>query len=278
MSADNINDGIDRCLIDARVHDESVSYRQRFIGREEIERLRHIQFEHISDTAAMELLQIPKGVFRLVCEAGWIVRSEPNDVPPVVSGYIKHQPLLDLIARLHGFAPASGVERPKGVIKLRNLNLRRTTDLQRLLGLFRAIAVGDIKPVGQDECLSIGELIFSQSEVDKHVASWFVARGLTLQQISELMDTHYDAVKNWVDEGLLLATKEPLEHGSPWVVHLRDFVDFLQTYAPLARQAKECNSTTRGLTSRLTDAGIRPLEPEGGRGTLVKITDLMTLC
>jgi hypothetical protein len=160
------------------------------------------------------------------------------------------------------------------VVQLRKLNLRRTTDHQRLIGLFRAIAAGEIVPIGHDESLTIGGMMFSQDSVDKRIASWFVARGLTVEQVSDLTGAHYDAVKGWIDMGLLPATREPLEHGSPWVVDLRDFTSFLQSYTALATQAKACESSTRGMTARLTRLGVPIIEPANGRGTLVKLSDM----
>lgn len=274
VSADRINDGIDRCLIDAQVHDEAVGYRQRFIAFDEIERLKQVQFEHMDDTEARAILQVPQAVYSLMCDSGWITRADQNDIAPVVSGYIKHLPLLNLIERLRTSAQANMNPNGGSVVQLRKLNLRRTTDHQRLIGLFRAIAAGEIVPIGHDENMTIGSMAFSQDAVDKRISSWFVARGLTIEQVSNLTGAHYDAVSAWVEGGLLPATREPFEHGSPWVIDLRDFTSFLQTYMPLAHQAKTCGSSTRGLATQLNRLGIPIIELQNGRGTLVKMPDI----
>jgi len=274
VTGERINDGIDRCLIEARIHDEAVGYRQRFLSFEEIERLKQLQFEHINDTAAMEILQVPKAVYSLMCDAGWVTRAEPNDIAPVVSGYIRHVPLLGLIERLRTSAQENKNRIWGEFVRLRDLNLRRTTDLQRLIGLFRSICAGKLNPIGHDENFSIGGLMFSQSEVDERIASWFVARGLTLQQVSALTGAHYDAVKGWVEDGLLPASREPLEQGSPWVIDLHALTTFLLSYTPLATLAKSCKTTSRSLHSRLEMSGITPVETVAGRGALVKLSDL----
>lgn len=49
---------------------------------------------------------------------------------------------------------------------------------------------------------------------------------------------------------------------------------FLQTYTPLAWQAKACNSSTLGLTTRLERLGVKPIEPVDGRGALIKLSGL----
>lgn len=276
VTAERIQQGIDDCLIAASVNDEAMGGRQRFISRATLDQLKQAQYEHVSDTYARDLLGVHQAVYSLMCEAGWITRATPGDVPPVVSGYVKHLPLLDLINRLRESAIANKDRRDVASIPLRELNYRRTTNYQRLLALFRAVAAGELKPMDYEEGLSIGGLRFAQDEVDQRIASWFVERGLTAQQVSALTGAHYDAVKGWIDSGLLLATQEPLEQGAPWVVDIRDLITFLQTYAPLAWQARLCESTSRGLAGRLERAGISPLGSEqSGRGALVRISDLL---
>ena len=277
VSTERINDGIDRCLISASNYDQDAAYRQRFLSREEIERLRQVQYEHVNDTYAHGLLGVPPAVYSLVCEAGWITRAHQDDVAPVVSGYVEHLPLLDLIERLRKSALHNKDRKIVASIPLRQLNFRRTTNKQRLLDLFRAIASGELTPVDHDEHLSIGGLMFAQDEVDQRIASWFVERGLTLQQIAVLTGAHYDAVKSWADMGLLKTSREPMEQGAPRVVDLRDFVQFLQTYSALAWQAKACKSSSRGLSSRLQNLGVNTIDSlDTGRGTLVRMSDVFS--
>ena len=276
VSVARINDGIDRYLIHARDPAPAVDYRQRFLSAKEIARLRKVQFEHIDDAFAIALLCVPKAVYGLMCEAGWIARDDPNDIAPVVSGYIQHVPLLALIEKLRTWATENTRRKIVESIRLRELNFRRTTNHSRLVALFRAIAAGELTPVDHDAHFTIGELMFAQDEVDQRIASWFVERGLTVQQVSALTGAHFDAVKNWVDMKLLPASREPLEQGAPWVIDLRDLISFLQTYSSLAWQAKVCQSSSRGLTSRLNALGVTPIEPEDGRGAIVKLGDLFS--
>ena len=72
------------------------------------------------------------------------------------------------------------------------------------------------------------------------------------------------------------ATREPLEQGAPWVIDLHDLVKFMQTYATLASQAKATGSTSRGINSRLQQIAVDPIQPDGGRGALVKLADLFS--
>lgn len=272
VSCERINDGIDRGMIEARIHDQAAGYRQRFLQKSEIDRLVALQTENIADETARQVLGVSKTIFEFMDEAGWIERANPYAVVPVVPGLVQHVPLLQLMKRLRVAAQQASAPGGAVVVRLRDLNLRRTTDRQRLVSLFRAIGAGELKPVGDDGRDGIGGLMLLQTDIDSRVASWFVARGLTVEQVSELTSAHYDAVKGWVDSGLLPATREPLEHGAPWVIELKSLVTFLLTYAPLATQAAACGSTSRGIAAMLDRRGLEPLGNPSGRGSVVKIS------
>ncbi len=277
VTRDRINDGIDRGIIVARIHDEAAGYRQRFLHKVEINRLVAVQAEHLSEATARQVLGVSKSIFALIDEAGLVERAELFAVEPVVSGLVLHVPLLRLIKRLKNAMPPGGGQSEAVGVHLRDLNLRRTTDRQRLVSLFRAIGSGELTPIGDDDEHGIGGMMFRQSDVDARVASWFVSRGLTVEQVSELTSTHYDAVKGWVDSGLLPASREPLEQGAPWVIELKALVRFLLAYAPLATQAAACGSTSRGLAAMLERRGAKPIGNPSGRGSVIKVAALFEL-
>ncbi len=102
-----------------------------------------------------------------------------------------------------------------------------------------------------------------------------VSKGLTLQQISVLTSDHYDAVTGWVKAGLLPAVQLVGEHGSPWVVELKDLVGFLLTYSPLASLAGATGSSSRGLVAKPQTMGVSVIARAGPRGALVKVSDLI---
>lgn len=244
VSRDRVNEGIDLGLIDARVHDESAGYRQRFLHHDEIDRLLTSQLEHISDGSARKVLHVTEAIYRLMDEAGWVERASKDSVAPVVTGLVRHIPLLQLILRLKKVAQdASGVAVGK-TMPLRDLHLRRTTDRGRLVELYRSILSGELAPIGDDGAPGLGGLLFPVEQVDARIASRLVSKGLTLQQISVLTSAHYDAVAAWVKAGLLPATQMVGEHGSPWVVELKDLDGFLLTYTPLASMAGAAGSSS----------------------------------
>jgi hypothetical protein len=275
VSRDRVNDGIDLGLIEARVHDESAGYRQRYLHREEIERLLNSQLEHISDGSARKVLHVSKAIYRLMDEAGWIERVSKDSVAPVVTGLVRHVPLLQLIRRLKMAAAGMAGSAYGEAIPLRDLHLRRTTDHGRMVELYRSILTGEFAPIGDDGAPGLGGLLFSVDQVDARIASRLVSKGLTLQQISGLTSAHYDAVTAWVRAGLLPATQMLGEHGSPWVVELKDLIGFLLTYTPLASQARSSGSSSRGLAAKLGLIGVQVIETSGPRGALVKVSDLI---
>ena len=275
--AERLNEGIDRKLIDARVHDVSAGYRQRFVSKGEVDRLLEVQFDYINDTIAIKLLQVPEAVYMILRESSWITRSDIRTLAPVVSGDIQRGSLVALIHRLLSNTPLKRDSENVPFVLLKNLNLRLTTDRQRLINLFRAIALGELKPIGQDGSLTIGGLMFSEAEVERRICSKYVARCLTLEQVAFLTNAHYDAVKAWIDIGILPARKEPLALGKPWVIELHDLVTFLQTYIPLAFQARALKSRSRSLVSSLQRVGVTAIKPDGGRGALLRIPDLLAV-
>jgi len=196
-------------------------------------------------------------------------------VAPVVTGLDQHIPLLQLILRLKKAArDAAGMVVGK-TLPLRDLHLRRTTDRGRLVELYRSILSGEFPPVGDDGAAGLGGLLFPVEQVDARIASRLVSKGLTVQQISVLTSAHYDAVAAWVKTGLLPATQLVGEHGSPWVVELKDLVGFLLTYTPLASLAGATGSSSRGLVAKLETIGVSVIAPAGPRGALVKVSDLI---
>lgn len=276
VSAERLHAGIDQGLISAQEQGANASYRQRFLSREEVDRLKLIRDTHIDDTAAKRLLNVPKSVFRLMSEAGWLVRSEDEQLPPVFSGTIQKVALESLIEHLRLSLP-QGLFDPQVLpcVPLRDLTLRRTVERQRLLSLYRAILSGAIKPIGHDGSNGAGGLYLSQSDIDRHMNRSTVMVTLNVEQVSSMTGSHVDAVKGWVKEGLLPATKALDQHGSPWCVQITDLVSFLMRYTPLATLAADCSSTSRGISAALAKANIPTHRPSSGRGDLVLQSALM---
>ena len=96
-----------------------------------------------------------------------------------------------------------------------------------------------------------------------------------VEQVSSLTGSHVDAVKGWIKDGLLPATKAMDQHGSPWQIHITDLVSFLMTYTPLTTLASQGGSTSRGISATLTKANIPTHRPSSGRGDLVRQSDLI---
>lgn len=274
VSFQRINDGIDRKLIKASTYDYSSSHRQRFLRREEIDRLKLIQQEHFSDNNAIEFLHVSRSLFQLLTEAGLIKRSSVASTPPVVEGYVQRASLSALINMMKESVDKSSANVAGAVIFFRDLNLKRTTNRQRLFELFRSIESGELTPVAHDGTEGIGGFCFQRQAIESKVSSAYVERGLTLEQIKQLTSCHYDAVKAWVELGLLKATQSQAEQGSPWVVELKDLVQFLMTYTPLSHHATINGSTSRGITSKLEGIGVFPLAPASGRGATVRLSDI----
>lgn len=276
VSTAKINAGIDSKLITANVHDASMGYRQRFISSEEIERLKRLQTENMSDASVVELLKVPEGIFSIMSKANWFTRSDPSSVPPIVSGYIQRTPLLELIERLRLAAIAASQHRSGDFVRFKDLNFKLARNREKLVDLFRSFATLEIQPVGADSRFSVGGLQYSNEQLSKRISNRFYSITLSLKQVSFLTGAKYDAVKGWINMGLLPAAKDRFDGRAPWVIELQALLTFLQTYAPLAFHAKACQTSSRGLSTSLAHLGVRTVEPQEGIGTLLKISDLLT--
>ncbi|MEY8688727.1 MAG: TniQ family protein [Leptothrix sp. (in: b-proteobacteria)] len=277
VRAERLAQGIDDGLIQATCHDQAPGYRQRFLSRTEIDRLIEVRHAHVDAKQACQRLGVAASILQSLLDAGLVEVVDIKQIAPVTQGVILKRSLAALEHRLTLDQPLIQITASSTrLVSLRSLNLRRTTDRRKLHDLFVAIEVGSLRPVGIDGSEGIGGVLFEGDDVDARLASRVVARSLTAQQVSALTGAHYDAVRGWIDAGLLPATLEPLEQGAPWVVDIRGLITFLQTYAPLAGQAKQCDSTSRGLASRLERAGVSPVVVgQSGRGALVRISDLL---
>ncbi len=274
VSAERLHKGIDAGSIEARCDELAAGYRQRFLSAQEIARLCEIRDSHIDNSAAREKLGVSKGIFRLVCEAGWIVCSDPKTLPPVTSGFVQVDELDRLMQRLHPIVEKA-VSDEQGVVALRDLTLRRTTDRQRLIGVYQDIASGAIRAVGSD-VPGIGGLLFLQTDVDERLHSTTDMSRLTLERVSDLTGAHYDAVKGWVSDGILVAMQDKHAPGSPWLVDLPELIKFLMAYTPLAALATSAKTTSRGLQAKLHAAEVPVIQASTGRGLVVKIRDIVS--
>ncbi|WP_232532906.1 hypothetical protein [Ramlibacter pinisoli] len=276
VRAERLGSGIEDGRIEARSPEgNSAPNRQRFLARTEIDRLRGIRAAYCDESEAAAFLGVPQSVFGYFKEAGLVEISDPATLPPVTQGRVNRSALEALANRLLTSAPQEVSAPSSEVIALRALNLRRTTDRQRLVDLLREIGNGSLPVAGRDASGQVGGMLFDKTEVHKHIASFSVKLQLNVQQISELAGVHYDAVKTWVDSGLLSAVRAPSLQGRPHVIDLQDFVRFLLEFTPLSCLASRMDSSSRGIADELARRGV-PLLGEGGkRGTLVRILDLV---
>jgi len=274
MRSERLAAGVDDGRIRASTPNAGTLYRQRFLHRAEVDRLREIRDDFCDESAAADILGVPHSVFRILKEAGLVQMVNDAALPPVARGCISRSDLQALATRLLAQWPALDPSTSDHVA-LRDLNLRRTTDRQRLVGLFRAVAEGSLSPIGHDGTGLAGGALFSKVEVQARVASFSIAADLTVQQVSDLLGVHYDAVKVWVDAGLLRARRVPDRQGRPLVIELRDLVGFLLEFTPLSSLAAQMGSSSRGITDTLARKQVPVMGLDATRGVLVRIRDMV---
>jgi hypothetical protein len=169
--------------------------------------------------------------------------------------------------------PADSGQRPATGRSL-HLGVARGCIGQAGAPLCRSIGEGSFRPTGHDGSGLLGGLLFSRDEVQARIASFSVQVLLTAQQISHQTGAHYDAVKAWIDTGMLPATQSLSLQGRPWMVKLRHFVQFLLHFSPLASLAEQLRSSSRGLADDLARRGVCTTGAMK-RGAVVRIGDLV---
>jgi hypothetical protein len=271
VSVTRIQSGIESGLIKAAVQiDAAPHYRQRFVARAEIERLKEIRASYIDHASARKLLGVSRKQYPLLLEAGWVTMADES-VPPVVDGPVLGASVKELLQRLHSLISAG---KSDDVIAFDQLNLRRTTDRQRLVKLLSDVLSGRVLPVGCDGRSGVAGLLFEQGDISRRVESRYASRALTLQQVSILLNVHEDAVRHWADTGVLASERLQAAQGSPRVVQLEDLVGFLLQYTPLSVQAAHAQTSSRALARRMQLAGVSLTCESAPRGTLVRLVDL----
>jgi hypothetical protein len=247
-------------------------YRQRCVTRSEIDRLSALRSDYCDKGVAAQALGVPASVFSILAEAGLIALHDAETLAPVIRGCVSRSALQALTQRL--LEGLQCIDGPGGeYLALRDLNLRRTTDRQRMVDLCRSISDGSFAAAGHDGTGVIGGILFSKHQVQERIASFSVGVHLNMQQISALTGAHYDAVKTWVDTGVLPA-KRTTHQANPNLVDLRDFVQFLLEYSPLASLAPQLGSSSRGLAELFTRRDVQLVGQGERRGVLVRIRDL----
>ena len=275
VSAERLHGGIDDGRILAQERGLDSCYRQRFLAKSELDKLMQIRSEHINDTAAQRFLGVPKSVFKLMNEAGWFIRSDASLLPPVLSGSIQKGPLEVLMRTLRQTNKIKLNTSASQCTALRELTLRTTTNKHRLVSLYVEIASGSISAVGHDGSEGLGGLLLANADIDQRLSRTSGIPCLTVEQVCSLTGAHTDAVKSWINDELLVATKSLGQHGNPWQVQIADLVNFLMSYASLASLASSCGSTSRGVSSTFARLKIPTHKPASGRGELVRQVDLI---
>lgn len=276
VSAERLHAGIDAGLIQAQEQGDSPTYRQRFLELVEVERLKQLRASYLDDTAARQLLDVPKSVFRLMNEAGWFVRCEPHQLAPVLSGTIQRMELQSLADRLRdSFTRSQSNLTSLQTVALRDLTLQKTVERRRLVDVYKEIAAGVIRPVGHDGSEGVGGVLLSLSDIDDRMNRSALVPAFTIEQVSSLTGAHPDAIKGWINDGMLLANKAKDQHGAPWQVPIQELVVFLMNYASLAHLAGKCGSTSRGISAMLAKSNVLTYRPSTKRGDLVRQIDLL---
>lgn len=228
----------------------------------------------MDEEAAGQLLGVPPSVLQRLIDAELLV-SDPHwrrDLRK--GGPVERASIVKLIALLRSHrAVSAGLEGRR--IALRELSSRRAGDKKAITAALRAIAAGEIRPVGASE--SVGGLQFPMAEVARHFSRPTLDAGLSVQALSELTGWKWESINHWIEAGMLESDDIVLRGQSCRVVMPSQLLDFCRTYIPLADLAREVASKSSAMHDRLQGIEVvgSQLLPSGQqRGGLVRIGDL----
>jgi hypothetical protein len=160
-------------------------------------------------------------------------------------------------------------------LQLRELHARRLGDKQAIVRLLKAIANGDVLPMGPAK--SVGELEFCEADVATFFSSKSVEAGLTVQALAVATGWKWESVSHWIDVGLLESVPAVLRGQPCRVVMPAHLIKFSQNYVPLATLARSLNVRSSELLERMGAIelfGGKPLPSGAVRGALVRLSDL----
>ena len=160
-------------------------------------------------------------------------------------------------------------------IPLRELNARRTGDKKAIIAALRAIATGEIRPLGASP--TVGGLEFPLDQVSRHFSRPVVDAGLSVQGLSKVTGWKWESIAHWIGGGLLEAHEHVVRGQSCRVVMPDQLLAFCRAYIPLSDLAKELGTRSSVMSERLHGIEVigSQLLPGGQRrGGLVRIGDL----
>lgn len=253
-------------------------YANQGVAREipiaEVQAIARARTGWISEGAARELLNVPESVFKNILQAGLVVPDHAARQDIRKGAPFERAALERLQSRLMEGDLRAG--RSDGVrLQLRELHARKLGDKQGIVRLLRAIAKGDIRPVGRAK--SLGDLEFIQTDMATFFDSKTVEAGLSVQELSKATGWKWESISHWIDQGLLESVPAVLRGQPCRVVLPAHLIKFSSTYVPLTALAHSLNARSSELLERLGNIetlGGKPLPNGAVRGALVRLSDL----
>ena len=253
-------------------------YANQGVAREipivEVEAIAAARKGWISEEQARALLNVPESVFRYIVQAGLVVSDSSGRLDIRRGSSVEVAALERLQARLMEGTLRSAAD-DGGRLKLQELHARKLGDKQAILRLFKAIAAGDVRPMGRAK--SMGELEFLEADVATYFSSKSVDAGLTVQALAVATGWKWESISHWIDEGLLESVPAVLRGQPCRVVLPEHLIKFSGTYVPLTSLAHALNARSSELRERLGSIKIfggKPLQSGAVRGALIRLSDL----
>lgn len=275
--------GVSISRMHAAFHSGECEHRSRRMGtrgqvyeipRAEVERIQQQRAQWISDTTACELLGITPAVLKRM-KAAEVLDSDIRWREDLLKGGpVKRQSIVDLYARVAGWAHSS-TPTDDATLTWAEFTSRRLGENRAIESLMQAIANGDVKATNRAKTL--GEMSFLMTDVSKHFGTPLLEAGMSIQQLSKVTGWKWESIAHWLDEGLLDCESIQLRGQPCRVVLPHQLLAFRQSYIPLADLAHAMGKKPSNLSLLLHGTelvGAKTLPSGAQRGALLRMSDL----
>ncbi|MDF3361501.1 hypothetical protein HLM50_10555 [Sulfitobacter sp. Ks41] len=244
---------------------------------QDVEAVRELRARSATKEKVRNTLGVSRKQFELMEEARFFGAECRVSSHPCADGNFD---LKNICTAVDGIRQVARVESAgaDGIVAFRKINLRRTTDRNAILKIYRLIADKKLRAVKFAEGDNLGDALFDAAEIDRLLQDHGGARSWTAGDVAEFSGWKPECVTGWCEQGLLQATKGKRGSLHVWQITEEGLSQFCREFQVVSDLAKEAKTTSRKLLASFSDRGISSVgsRPVGtsSRGHLIRTGDI----
>lgn len=201
----------------------------------------------------LKTLNITRRVRDRLVESGVLTRVADVDRPLFAKGDYRQE---DIQLLLQTLADSCTHTRGRNLLGLEDISSKRFSN-QQANELYRLIFAGQIKPVQQLAGIAgMAAFRFDQDELNQHLRQDIDLMELTITDLTRITHWKHEAIKSWVEAGLLPHRVENRAGKSQVWISVAHLISFLSTYIVAADAAERLDTRSVWLTKVLASKGV----------------------